>query len=420
MKVLLRVDGLTGKVTAYKETGHSDSGLDEKEEHESEMKNFDTAVELESIDLFVEAQQANQDVFYENARLVKKPKDPNEFHNASKELSEEIERLKKEEWEAFIAFAKSRRAQAEESELSRLKSEREKKEQKLKSLRDGYLEKLAKKATAKASSSNFKYYCSVCLIIRDENEYLEEWLDWHIGQGVQHFYIYDHGSKEPVAEFIRAFDKYTQDLITVIDFGGNHEFAQHEAYNDCLQRFGKESRWIGYIDSDEMVVVKNGKKLPEFLKDFEDYAGLFVVWVTYGAGGQKQKSGLPCMQRFTAKSPSRHADGVGKVFVQPAYIRRMLTHNGYPIEGFVVVGESKDPVDEAEAWMLNATTDNICLNHYYTKSYEEWVEKMSRGSCDPYFFRKYEEFFLFNPDMEHCREQIFPEQEYEISKKISR
>ncbi|MCL2797815.1 MAG: glycosyltransferase family 2 protein [Firmicutes bacterium] len=42
-----------------------------------------------------------------------------------------------------------------------------------------------------------KYDCSICLIIRDESEYLEEWLRWHIGQGVEHFYIYDHDSKIP-------------------------------------------------------------------------------------------------------------------------------------------------------------------------------------------------------------------------------
>jgi len=27
-------------------------------------------------------------------------------------------------------------------------------------------------------NTNYRRYCSVCLIIRDENEYLEEWLKW--------------------------------------------------------------------------------------------------------------------------------------------------------------------------------------------------------------------------------------------------
>ena len=46
-------------------------------------------------------------------------------------------------------------------------------------------------------------------------------------------------------------------------------------------------------------------------------------------------------------------------------------------------------------------TDYFRLNHYYTKSYEEWVNKIKRGSSNPNFSRKYSEFFELNPDMEY-------------------
>ena len=96
--------------------------------------------------------------------------------------------------------------------------------------------------------------------------------------GVEHFYIYDHGSKQPVCEFLKTLGKEVQDKVTVINFGGSHVYAQHDAYNDCLEKFKYESRWIGFIDSDEMVRIKNGKTLPEYLKPFEHYAGLFIVY----------------------------------------------------------------------------------------------------------------------------------------------
>ena len=83
--------------------------------------------------------------------------------------------------------------------------------------------------------------------------------------GVEHFYIYDHGSKQPVCEFLKTLGKEVQDKVTVINFGGSHVYAQHDAYNDCLEKFKYESRWIGFIDSDEMVRIKNGKTLPEYL-----------------------------------------------------------------------------------------------------------------------------------------------------------
>ncbi|MCL2796652.1 MAG: glycosyltransferase family 92 protein [Firmicutes bacterium] len=115
---------------------------------------------------------------------------------------------------------------------------------------------------------NYPFYCSICLIIKDENEYLQEWLNWHIGQGVQHFYIYDHGSRESVTDFIQSLGAEVSGLVTVTDWSGPHANAQPDAYNDCLLRFGEENQWIGFIDADEQVRVKTGQPLPEFLKSY--------------------------------------------------------------------------------------------------------------------------------------------------------
>lgn len=43
--------------------------------------------------------------------------------------------------------------------------------------------------------------------------------------------------------------------------------------------------------------------------------------------------------------------------------------------------------------------DKITLDHYITKSYEEWIEKINRGSCVDDFERKMDEFFYFNADL---------------------
>jgi len=266
--------------------------------------------------------------------------------------------------------------------------------------------------------NNPQYYCSICLIIRDESEYLKEWIDWHIGQGVEHFYIYDHDSKEPITEWIERMTPELAEKITVIDWSGAHDNAQPDAYNHCLAWYGNESRWIGFIDADEHVRVKTGQALPEFLKGYERYAGLFMVWTIYGACGQKEKSNLPLRQQFPTPTPIRTwSDKMGKVFVQPRFMRAMYIHNGYPKKGCDVVGEYKDILPEAEFSKENATTNLICVDHYFTKSYEEWLEKLKRGRCHASNTRKYDEFFEFNPDMEYCREDIDPPQIYEFSTK---
>lgn len=285
-------------------------------------------------------------------------------------------------------------------------------------LRELRLRERREKYMEQTRKAHFKYYCSVCLIIRDENEYLEEWLRWHIGQGVEHFYIYDHGSKQPVKEFVLSLGAEISEKITVIDWSGMHKDAQPEAYNDCLNSYRGESRWIGFIDADEQVRVKTGQSLPAFLRNYEDYAAMFAVWLTYNANGQINQASGTLRERFTHISRDDiGANRMGKVFVQPIFMREMVIHNGSPIRGFDVVDEHKNRIAPYSLTANNATSELICIDHYYTKSYEEWLQKLNRGCGHAKYQRKYDEFFKVNPDMEYCREETGIKQYYECSTK---
>lgn len=260
----------------------------------------------------------------------------------------------------------------------------------------------------------YRYYCSICLITRDENQYLREWLDWHIGQGVEHFYIYDHNSKQSVREFVGALGGEYAEKITFMQWCGKHGNAQRDAYNDCMQRFRGESRWIGFIDTDEQVRVKTGEGLPAFLKRYEKYAGVYMIWLTYDANNQVKKEKGALRERFTRLTAEKSLGcGMGKIFAQGMLLQEMHTHSGIPEDGFSIVGEDQTALQENSIWKTNPTTDLICVDHYYTKSYEEWLEKLCRGSVDADYLRKYDEFFFCNPDMEYCRENIDLAQQYE-------
>jgi len=262
-------------------------------------------------------------------------------------------------------------------------------------------------------NTKFKYYCSLCLIIRDENEYLEEWIRWHIDQGVEHFYIYDHGSKNPVKDFVSSLGADVSEKISVIDWSGTHKDAQPEAYNDCLKRFSGESRWIGFIDADEQVRLKTGQLLPEFLRNYEDYAGVFALWLIYDANGQVKKVNAPLRERFKRVNfNDDYASRMGKVFVQAKLMREMVIHNGSPESGFEIVNEHKKKIEPYSLSCDSPSHDYICIDHYYTKSYEEWINKIKRGCGHAMYQRKYEEFFKFNKDLEYCRENVVMKQKY--------
>lgn len=392
-KIALITDELTGKVLGYKADNISDC---------------DTLTDKSNEQTIQQACYDGKDVYYINGQLQVRDKDESEYNNKRNALDYELSDVRR----------KIKQGITERNDVTELLQNESRLKQELLDLEMSRDEAMKKYLLDELNNTEYKYYCSICLIIRDESEYLKEWLDWHVGQGVEHFYIYDHGSKYPISEFVKTLDAELQSKITVHDFGGTHKFAQRDAYNDCLNRYKRESRWIGFIDADEMIRVKCGCTIPALLKNFESFAGLFMRWVVYDANGQTERSDKPLRERFTHVTPTDIDDGVGKTFLQAQLVQYMLTHNGYPYNGFDAVDENRTPIKTADARKYDSTADLVCVDHYYTKSYEEWKAKIGRGTCDPIFNRKYADFFLYNPDMEYCREDITAEQKYEVSEKI--
>ena len=240
------------------------------------------------------------------------------------------------------------------------------------------------------------FNAAICLLIKDENAYINEWLGWHIGIGFQHFFIYDNGSMVPIEESVN--ERYKR-YCTFIDFSGDHGNTQLECYADAIEKYGNDVKWLAFIDTDEFIRPLTGEDINTFLGRFEDHDGLYIRWVVYNANGLWKKDDKPQRERFTRVSSHAPSKPFGKSIIRPERIRCMGTHFPTGILG------RYDIVDSNGKHMRSACSefspeDRIVIDHYFTRSYEEWQEKAARGSCDPRCERKYDEFFLFNREME--------------------
>lgn len=223
-----------------------------------------------------------------------------------------------------------------------------------------------------------KYYLSICCIVKDENSYLEEWMNYHLKIGVQHFFIYDNESILPIKNTLRELNLLQYATVTSI----KGQSMQKKAYKRCLKTFGVLSRWIGFIDIDEFIVPKstNGN-MPLFLKNYEAYGGLGINWLIFGSGGHKQKTNQSQLMSFILRSdlefsPNSHI----KSIVQPQYVQSVVSAHAfiYKKELFCV-NENFAPIDDA---FSPPSVDKIQLNHYYCRSLEEYEEKIKRGRSD--------------------------------------
>lgn len=238
---------------------------------------------------------------------------------------------------------------------------------------------------------------ALCLLIKDENEYLPEWLDWHFAAGVDHVYLYDNGSAVPVGQSIPS--QYAH-RCTVVDWAGPHNHTQIDAYTHCLKTYGPDCTWMGFIDTDEFIRIVDGRSIPEYLAAMPPDADCVVLrWVTYGANGQYVKTPGKVRERFTQVADYPPHLLQCKCIVRPAYIKSMAAHGPIQVDSHQprLVNSRGEHI-----WSIfdpKLTAETAWVDHYFTRSLEEWKEKISRGSCDPLSHRNYEMFFEINPDM---------------------
>lgn len=225
---------------------------------------------------------------------------------------------------------------------------------------------------------------AICLLTKNENQYLQEWIQYHINIGVEHFYIYDNNDHS--ADIFNILDDFEASYFTVIPWKAYCSHMQVEAYNDCLRRFGEDNEWIAFIDTDEFIRCEN---IHDTLTQYKQYDYIRIPWIMYNANGQLCYSEKPVRERFKETFEIDLPTDYYKSVVQPNKVGGMIVH---------------DAVSATNNYIL---ADDIKLDHYYTRSLEEWVEKINRGSCSPYSSRKYHEFFIYNPDLIQYKDTYF-------------
>jgi len=220
-------------------------------------------------------------------------------------------------------------------------------------------------------------YLSLCLTCKDENDYLPEWLDYHILMGVDRFFIYDNGSDTSLRESLRNYVE--RGWVVVIDIPG--KAMQVHAYEHCLQTFGKQSRWIGFIDTDEFLVPKTTLDLKEFLKGYEAYGGLAISSLFFGSNGHLTRPSIGQIAAYTRRTHETFQGNVLiKSIVQPEHVLMPVSPHDFAYkENYWCVNEDFLLVDGMK---FSCHTEKIQLNHYFCRSQSDIDQKLARGWAD--------------------------------------
>jgi hypothetical protein len=126
----------------------------------------------------------------------------------------------------------------------------------------------------------------VCAIFKNENLYLDEWIKFHLNQGIEHFYLYDNN------DTIIPRDSYNS-RVTYIPWNNvkpeGEKTIQRKAYYDCFINYGYNYNWVLLLDIDEFIFSPDGESVINILSEYNINNVPYIKIPRYNFGSNNHK-----------------------------------------------------------------------------------------------------------------------------------
>jgi Glycosyl transferase family 2 len=224
---------------------------------------------------------------------------------------------------------------------------------------------------------------AICAISIDEEAYIQEFVDYHLGLGFDLIYIFDNSPNFDMEQWGKAKDCH----VRVRHFPGNTK--QMPAYAECAKTLEQEGSidWVAFFDVDEFLIVKKHKNVIDFLKSYPS-GGVAVNWRSFGTSGNKVYAPIPVTKRFVYRmadenGENQHTKSI--IRLRDLDIEGLRTHPGSPHTFALLNGTKRvdtNGVEVPDALHPNGPVDEVALYHFRLKSQKEYIAKAKRGRSD--------------------------------------
>lgn len=266
---------------------------------------------------------------------------------------------------------------------------------------------------------------NVCIltIIKNEQEYIKDFVKYHLNMGIDHiFFIEDYGSMSHLSQI----NSFSDNNVTSLSIDNiikeenkeelNNRLKNNTSYQGFVLKNGldfiKENTnydWCFIIDIDEYITIpkNNELNLKEILNIFSDYEALVLSWMNFGASGNVYKPNYnekTIPEIYTENISFQKCDRAGGN-LKTVYNLKKCNDKTFSTQH--VPRFSSKWCDTNFIKNKNKTVyDKLYLRHYITKSWEEYVWKISVRGMFHKNHRNYDTFFELNENMKDKKEEL--------------
>lgn len=241
---------------------------------------------------------------------------------------------------------------------------------------------------------SLKYHLSIGSIFKNESHILNEWIDYYILMGVDHFYLVNNNSRD---NFLEKVEKY-RSIVSL--YNDNRNYSQIEIYNELILPIAKqETKWLLIIDFDEFVFNPNGLRFKDILMNYDDFGGVGVPWIFFGSNGYiKQPSNV--IQSFTTRKYYNKGILVNvKNFYNIRYINKLYIHHADINDNILVSCKNRQIIENGQ--------ELVCENDIIKKRYDFLINHYAIQSLDFFTNIKMTRGDILNPKLDKLRDNNY-------------
>lgn len=241
----------------------------------------------------------------------------------------------------------------------------------------------------------------ICAIVKNEQRFIREWADHYLNIGFDKIYVFeDFGSDThaPQLQDLIESDKVILNNLDTSKYIPKYKkgtMVQRKLYENFLKKCKKEglADWIGFFDVDEFMMFEDGWDLQKLEEEFGNERAVLLSWKLYGASGHLKRPNGNVVDNYTAHLPEGSTlDGVWYCNVKSLVNANKCTglENIHVAGGGVLTDHTRShKLCFKCAW----------LNHYFSKSFEDYLDRIfSRGNMNNNF-RCLDKFFKVSPEL---------------------
>ena len=161
----------------------------------------------------------------------------------------------------------------------------------------------------------FLHELAAVSLMKNTSARVKEWLDYHLLAGVNHFYIYDNDSLDNLKEVLTPY--IDAGIVTYIFYPGKNK--KISAYNDAIQKFKFDCRYMTFIDCEEFIFPRKNQSIvevaDEFFGDKDNVGGIELNRFSFNAGNDTVDEGASILE--SCKRRGRKAFEVSNTIVNP-------------------------------------------------------------------------------------------------------